>query len=148
MDKKGYKKHETKKKFMLDGEMVNFVYQGMVHGEKSKQARKKGIARNNHFGRFEQEGSSFHVFIRKKKGSSLFKSFYSGSSVTKSELLQVDKMMGKMDSEDREYLMDELPKSKNPRKKPFVHMSDLGYDVLNMSKYDFKKAEEKMDDDY
>ncbi len=52
---------------MLDGEMVNFTYQGMAHGEKSKNARKKGIERNNYFGRFEPDGNSYHVFIRKKK---------------------------------------------------------------------------------
>ena len=65
--KKDYIRHKTKKKFMLDGEMVNFIYQGMAHGKKSKEARKKGIERNNYFGRFEPDGSSYHVFIRKKK---------------------------------------------------------------------------------
>lgn len=66
-EKKNYVRFKTKKKFMLDGEMVDFVYQGMAHGERSKEARKKGIARNNYFGRFEPEGNSYHVFIRKIK---------------------------------------------------------------------------------
>ena len=65
--KKDYVRFKTTKKFMLDGKMVNFVYQGMSHGKKSKEARKKGIERNNYFGRFKKEGSSYHVFIRKKK---------------------------------------------------------------------------------
>ena len=68
INKKGYERHKTKKKFMLDGKMVNFTFQGMVFGEKSKDARKKGLKRTNHYGRFEEEegSNSYYVFIRKK----------------------------------------------------------------------------------
>lgn len=65
--KSKYIRFKTKKKFMLDGKLVNFVYQGDVHGERSKEAREKGIERNNYYGRFEEDGSSHHVFIRKRK---------------------------------------------------------------------------------
>ena len=53
---------------MLDGKKVDFKFQGMVFGEKSKEARKKGLERTNHYGRFEREGksNSYYVFIRKK----------------------------------------------------------------------------------
>ena len=49
--------------------MVNFIYQGMAHSENSKKARKKGIERNNYYGRFERadNGTSYRVFIRKRK---------------------------------------------------------------------------------
>ena len=67
INKKDYVRFKTKKKFLLDGKMVNFTYQGMSYGERSKEARKKGIERNNYFGRFEPDGNSYHVFIRKKK---------------------------------------------------------------------------------
>ena len=67
-NKKNYERHKTKKEFMVDGKMVNFIFQGMVFGEKSKKARKRGLERTNHYGRFEREGksNSYYVFIRKK----------------------------------------------------------------------------------
>ncbi|HUS49694.1 MAG TPA: hypothetical protein VMZ91_05985 [Candidatus Paceibacterota bacterium] len=58
--------------------------------------------------------------------------FYCGKDVNIGELRQIDKKLGKMEGEDREFLMDNFPKTTNPRKKPYVHKSDLGYDVLNI----------------
>ena len=68
-NKKDYIRHKSKRKFILDGKMVDFTFQGMVYGAKSKAARKRGLERTNHYGRFEQEGksNSYYVFIRKKK---------------------------------------------------------------------------------
>ena len=68
INKKGYERYKTKKKFMVDGKLVNFKFQGMVFGEKSKKARKRGLERTDHYGRFEREkgSNSYYVFIRKK----------------------------------------------------------------------------------
>ena len=68
INKKSYERHKTKRKFMVDGRMVNFTFQGMVFGEKSKAARKRGLERTNHYGRFvrEEDSNSYYVFILKK----------------------------------------------------------------------------------
>ena len=51
---------------------------------------------------------------------------------TLDELLKVDNKLKKMDPEEHEFLLDELKKSNGIRKIPFTHMSDLGYEVLNI----------------
>lgn len=50
------------------------------------------------------------------------------------ELLQVDLSVKNMDSEEAEFIWDQLPEVPlNKRKiEKFLHMSDLGYKVLNI----------------
>jgi len=62
------------------------------------------------------------------------KCYYCGKTVEEKELLRVDQVLGEMEGEEREFLLDDLPQSDNPREQPFVHKSDLGYDVLNICK--------------
>ena len=62
------RKRGDKKKFMLDGKMVNFKFTSIAHGLKSVEARKKGAKRNNYYVRSErEEGSDFSIWIRKRK---------------------------------------------------------------------------------
>ncbi|KKL98385.1 hypothetical protein LCGC14_1824920 [marine sediment metagenome] len=102
--------------------------------------------------KFQNEGNlaqvkkigTYHWVLYYLKKES-YKSWYSGKTISKKELLETDKILGNMEGEDREFLMDGFPKSKRPRKKPFIHKSNLGYDVLNISKEDIKKAKKKVD---
>lgn len=106
------------------------------------QAKAKDIQDDGNLAQVKKIGTYHWVLYHLLKNS--YKSWYSGKTVSKKELLEVDKILGKMDGEDREFLMDGFPKSKNPRKKPFVHKSDLGYEVLNISKKDIEKAKKKV----
>jgi hypothetical protein len=83
---------------------------------------------------------------KKKKRSVKFRSWYSGTPVTKRELLEVDRKLGRMKGEKREFLMDDLKKKftkgkkKRKRSNPYTHQSKLGYKVLNISKKDINKV--------
>ena len=92
--------------------------------------------RNQRFNQYKKLSNS--------QKTSQLKCFYCGDNVSIEELLQSDQTLGDMEGEDREFLTDSFPKTKNPRKAPFVHKSDLGYDVLNICKSCFKKAYNKL----
>lgn len=63
-----------------------------------------------------------------------YRCYYCGEPVSIGELIQTDQIISNMEGEEREFFMDSLPKSNNPRKAPYVHKSNLGYNVLNMCK--------------
>ena len=73
---------------------------------------------------------------------------YCGKNVDISELLQVDLSVKNMDSEEVEFIWDQLPEIPLDKRKieKFLHISDLGYKVLNISMDCYQKALKKYGD--
>ncbi len=73
----------------------------------------------------------------------LFKCFYCDTTVNFNDLIWVDDKFNQLESEEHEYILDYLHLSINSersRANPYVHESDLGYDVLNICRNCFGKA--------
>lgn len=143
IDGEQYKYFRTIKGWQIDSVSTEkFIKEMRVGGWK---VRKQKIARG------KWKNAPVYRFWRRRKETkssrNLYKSWYSGETVSKKELLEVDKILSKMDGEKREFLISDLTnkflKGKKERKrgKPFVHKSSYGYDVLNISKKDLKKKE-------
>lgn len=88
-----------------------------------------------------QNDIKFSDYLSKKLKVSIFNCFYCVEAVSVEDLMKIDKKLKKMDPETHEFLLDNLPNSNNPRQTPFVHESDLGYNVLNICFNCFKRAE-------
>ncbi|MHA1395905.1 MAG: hypothetical protein ACTSRZ_20570 [Promethearchaeota archaeon] len=73
--------------------------------------------------------------------------FYCSEPSNLEELLEVDKKLNKMDSENHEFLLDYLQNSSNPRIFPFTHQCDLGYEVLNICANCFKRAKKHLNEE-
>lgn len=82
--------------------------------------------------------------VKLNKNSSKFRCYYCLNLVELKELEAVDEKLEKMNSEMQEFLLDYLPSSKLPRKKPYIHMSDLGYNVLNICLSCFRIAKNNL----
>lgn len=82
-------------------------------------------------------------FLRKALKSSGYNCYYCNETINLEELLRIDENLKRMNPENQEFLLDNLPSSNNPRKAPFIHKCDLGYDVLNICIECFKKAHNK-----
>ena len=67
---------------------------------------------------------------------------YCGKKVKINELLQVDLSVKNMDSEQAEFIWDQLPKIGMDKRniKKFSHMTDLGFKVLNVCMDCYQKA--------
>ena len=62
------RKRGDKLKFELDGKKVNFTFTSMAHGERSREARKKGAKRKNYYIRtLDEGGHEYSIWIRKRK---------------------------------------------------------------------------------
>lgn len=72
-----------------------------------------------------------HNFFLSRKG---LKCYYCNRNVKLKELLYVDNELNNMHIDVYEELMYELDDPEKPKQDPYVHMSDLGYEVLNMCK--------------
>lgn len=94
------------------------------HPTKNKRVEVDSYSRNQRYRQYKNL----------TKGSRIpeLKCFYCGDTVSIGEAIQSDNEFARMEGEDREFLLDSLPKSNNPRKAPFVHKSDFGFDVLNI----------------
>ena len=79
------------------------------------------------------------IFTKKKLECAFCK-----KKVRLKQLLQVDSLVKNTDSEEAEFIWDQLPNiSFEERKKENItHMSDLGYKVLNVCMKCYKKANE------
>lgn len=75
-----------------------------------------------------------------KTKRSAYKCYFCSGNTTLEDAIKVDQKLDKMDPEDHEFLLDELPRLKNPKKKPFVHRCKYGYDVVNLCRKCFLKA--------
>lgn len=82
-------------------------------------------------------------FLRNKFKISGYNCYYCSETVNLEELLKIDEKLKRMDPENQEFLLDNLPSSNNPRDSPFIHECDLGYDVLNICIECFKNARNK-----
>ena len=82
-------------------------------------------------------------FLRNKFKISRYNCYYCNETVNLEEILKIDEKLKRMDPENQEFLLDNLPSSNNPRDSPFIHECDLGYDVLNICIECFKKARNK-----
>ena len=82
-------------------------------------------------------------FLRKALKSSGYNCYYCNETINLEELLKIDGKLKRMNSENQEFLLDNLPSSNNPREAPFIHKCDLGYDVLNICIECFKNAQNK-----
>ena len=73
---------------------------------------------------------------------------YCGKNVDIGELLQVDLSVKNMDSEEVGFIWDQLPEIPLDKRKieKFLHMSDLGYKVLNINMDCYQKAHKKYGD--
>lgn len=87
-----------------------------------------------------QKDKGFFDFVRKLHKDSVYSCYYCNDTINMEELLIVEDKFKRMDPEDHEFLLDNLPNSDHPRKPPFIHKSDLGYDVLNICIKCFKRA--------
>ena len=85
-----------------------------------------------------QRYKQYKNLSKKSKPIEKYRCYYGGESVSIGELIRTDQILANMDGEEREFLMDSLPKSNNPRKAPYVHKSNLGYDVLNLCSKDLQ----------
>jgi len=90
-----------------------------------------------------QEDKRLCDFLRKLPKSSVYNCYYCNEIINLEELLKIDDKLKRMDPENQEFLLDNLPSSNNPREAPFIHKCDLGYDVLNICLDCFKKARNK-----
>jgi len=64
----GKRKRGDKRKFDLDGKLVNFTFTSTAHGKKSKEARKKGAKGKGYFVRtLKEDGTDYSIWIRKRK---------------------------------------------------------------------------------
>jgi len=72
-----------------------------------------------------------------------YKCFYCNKYIGLKELREVDQILSSFDPEDHEFILDALPPINKPRTSPHLHMSNLGYEVLNMCRECFDKAERK-----
>ena len=81
--------------------------------------------------------------LRKEFNDSVYDCYYCNGTINLEELLKIDEKLKRMDPENQEFLLDNLPSSNNPREPPFIHNCDLGYDVLNICIECFKKARNK-----
>jgi hypothetical protein len=75
-----------------------------------------------------------------KKNSTKYRCFFCNSQIKLLELQKVDMELEETSSEHQELILDHLPKSENPRKKPFTHKSNYGYEVLNICKKCYERA--------
>lgn len=83
--------------------------------------------------------------LSKNSYNANYRCFYCKGKVKLDELQQVDQKLKHLESEEYEFLIDELPESTIPRQKPYIHSSDLGYDVLNLCLKCFIEAKEEFD---
>ncbi len=83
-------------------------------------------------------------YVSKRNKPKVYYCFNCNGQVILEDLLEIDKKLGKLNPEDHEFLLDELPNSNNPRRFPFIHKCNLGYDVLNICKSCFKNAYNKL----
>ncbi len=90
-----------------------------------------------------QKDKNLCDFLRKMDKSSEYNCYYCNETINLEELLKIDEKLKRIDPEDQEFLLDNLPSSNNPRERPFIHMSDLGYDVLNICRECFENAKNK-----
>ena len=74
---------------------------------------------------------------------------YCKKKVTLNELLQVDLLTQNRDSEETEFIWDQLPNISLEERKneKFLHMSNLGYKVLNVCMECYQKAIKKFEGD-
>ena len=82
-------------------------------------------------------------FLGKLIKSSNYSCYYCNETINLEELLKIDEKLKGMNSENHEYLLDNLPSSENIRESPFIHNCDLEYDVLNICIECFKNAQNK-----
>ncbi len=82
-------------------------------------------------------------FLRKTLKSSGYNCYYCNETINLEELFKIDEKLKRMNSENQEFLLDNLPSSNNSREAPFIHKCDLGYDVLNICIECFKNAQNK-----
>ena len=75
-----------------------------------------------------------------KNNSIKYRCFFCNFQIKLSELQKIDMKLKEISSEHQELILDHLPKSENPRKKPFTHKSNYGYDVLNICKKCYEQA--------
>ena len=87
-----------------------------------------------------QKDKRFGDFLRKIIEASKYNCYYCSDTINLGELLEIDEKLKRMNPENHEFLLDNLPNSNNSRKSPFIHECDLEYDVLNICKECFKKA--------
>ena len=90
-----------------------------------------------------QKDKRFCDFLREAPKSSSYNCYYCNESINLEGLLKIDEKLKKMDPENQEFLLDNLPNSNNPRESPFIHKCDLGYDVLNICLECYKNAKNK-----
>ena len=90
-----------------------------------------------------QKDKRFGDFLGKTLRNSGYNCYYCNESINLEELLKIDEKLKRIDSENQEFLIDNLPSSNNPREAPFIHICDLGYDVLNICIKCFKNAQDK-----
>jgi len=70
----------------------------------------------------------------------LYLCFYCGSETSLRELDKVTDDSMELDEEDYEFLQDVLPYSEKPMERPYTRASDRGYDVLNICRKCYNKA--------
>ena len=90
-----------------------------------------------------QKDKRFCDFLGKQNKSSNYSCYYCNETINLEEVLKIDEKFKRMNSENHEFLLDNLPSSNNPREAPFIHKCDLGYDVLNICIECFKDAQNK-----
>jgi hypothetical protein len=75
-----------------------------------------------------KKGKKMSRKVKEKKN----RCYYCNQIVNLKELLKVDELLKNIESEEHEFLLDKLPKSSHTRGHPYIHVSDLGYKVLNI----------------
>ena len=59
------------------------------------------------------------------------------------ELKDVDLQLEAWNSEEREFILDNLPLTNNPRIFPYAHLSTFDYEILNICVACFNEAEKQ-----
>ena len=92
-----------------------------------------------------QKDKGFCDLLRNVPKDSVYNCYYCNAATNLEEILKIDEKLKWMNPEDHEFLLGNLPSSNCPREKPFIHESDLGYDVLNICHECYKRAKSSSD---
>jgi hypothetical protein len=69
-----------------------------------------------------------------------YKCFYCERTIALEELRKVEQQNDALHPEDVEFIYDCLPQPSNPRKKPYIHLGDAGFEILNLCEKCWIKA--------
>lgn len=72
-----------------------------------------------------------------------YRCYYCDEKISLNELIEIDLTIKELDSEDLEFIYDELGEKSKPKVPPYIHLTDLDYNILNICKSCWNQASMK-----